>query len=70
MQLKRRKLTVRLQLTAESIPFRDGVIRMALKPFQCDAFEVEALNANTELARLPAETEKPADVVLLEITAP
>lgn len=33
MQLKRRKLTARLQLTAECIPFRDGVIRMALKPF-------------------------------------
>ena len=31
MQLKRRKLAVRL--TPESIPFRDGVIRMALTPF-------------------------------------
>ena len=31
MQLKRRKLAVRL--TPESIPFRDGVIRMALVPF-------------------------------------
>ena len=37
---------------------------------KCDAFEVEALNANTELARLRAEIEKPADVVVLEITAP
>ena len=26
---------------------------------KCDAFQVEALNANTELARLRAEIEKP-----------
>ena len=35
---------------------------------KCDAFEVEALNANTELARLRAEIEKPVvEVVAVEV---
>ena len=35
---------------------------------KCDVFEVEALNANTELARLRAEIEKPVvEVVAVEV---
>ena len=36
---------------------------------KCDAFEVEALNANTELARLRAEIEPVVDAVaVVEVT--
>ena len=34
---------------------------------KCDAFEVEALNANTELARVRAEIETPVDGVKAEV---
>ena len=34
---------------------------------KCDAFEMEALNANTELARLRAEFETPVDGVKAEV---
>ena len=35
---------------------------------KCDAFAVEALNANTELARLRGEIERPADGVSADPT--